>query len=78
MATARLFFRVIEDDDGTWACRRGREELDRHVGFDEALDHVTKLASVHRPAEVFVHHFDGRVHSAVVIDGNHDAPQPSP
>jgi hypothetical protein len=53
------FFRVIEQADGSWACRRGREELDRHAELDEAVSHASSLAAAHAPAEVMVHFFDG-------------------
>ena len=43
MPESRLFVRVIECDDGTWACNNGRAEYDRHALFDEALDHMTNL-----------------------------------
>ena len=78
MAEARLFFRAIECDDGSWACRHGREEYDCHALFQDALEHVTKLAVAHRPAEVFVHHLDGRVHSAAVFEGVEPPGEPSP
>jgi hypothetical protein len=48
----RLFFRVVERQDGRWACRRGRTELDSHVALAEAVVHMRALASQHRPSEV--------------------------
>jgi hypothetical protein len=68
MRLGRLFFRIIEDGDGWWACRRGRAEIDRHPGIDEALAHITQIAGQHRPSQVFIHHVDGRVLPAIELD----------
>jgi hypothetical protein len=78
MVEARLFFRAIECDDGSWACRHGRQEFDRHARMQDALGHVTELAVADRPAEVFVHYLDGRVHSAAVFAGVEPPEEPSP
>jgi hypothetical protein len=64
----RFFFRLIEHDDGSWTCRRGRQDLDRHPGQDEALAHLTEVAATHRPSRVYVHHLDGRVFAAASFD----------
>lgn len=64
----RLFFRLIEHDDGWWACRRGREEIDRHPHQDQALDHMTELAASNRPSRVYVHNADGRVFAIATFD----------
>jgi hypothetical protein len=78
MAGARLFFRAIEYDDGSWACRRGKSEFDRHARLQDALAHVSELAAAESPAEVFVHYLDGRVHSAAVFAGAVPPEGPSP
>lgn len=54
-----LFFHIVEQDDGQWACRHGHEEYDTHDSLDEALDHIRTLAYENRPASIFVHRRDG-------------------
>jgi len=68
MAKRRWFFRVIELDDGRWACRHGTEEFDRHDELSDAVGHIRVIAAEHTPAELFVHHLDGRVGSGGVLD----------
>jgi hypothetical protein len=68
MDVGRFFFRAIEDEAGRWACRRGRQELDRHAELTQAIEHLTAVAGQHRPSEVLVHHVDGRVLSVAVLD----------
>jgi len=58
------FLRVVEQPAGTWTCRFGREEFDRHPELEVALEHIRELAEAHAPAEVFVHHADGTVRRA--------------
>ena len=58
MAEGRWFFRVIELDDGRWACRHGVEEFDSHVqcgrrsdetgDLDHAMRHYEFAASLYR------------------------------
>jgi hypothetical protein len=55
------FFRVIERDDGRWACRHGRQEFDAHPLLDEAIEHIKALAARQRPAQLFLHRLDGTV-----------------
>jgi hypothetical protein len=55
------FFRVVELDGGRWARRHGNLIFDTHAAMPEALEHITKLAVEHRPAELFVHRLDGSV-----------------
>lgn len=66
MEAGRLYFRVIQGD-GSWMCRRGREEIDRHDSRQEAVDHMSELAAEHRPSEVFLHEGDGTVVSIVTF-----------
>jgi hypothetical protein len=58
-----LFFRVIELDDGRWACRHGSLEYDIHALMNQAIEHITALAANQRPAELFLHRLDGSVRS---------------
>lgn len=67
MVESRLYFRVIQQDERLWSCRRGREEIDDHASRQEAVDHMIVLASKHRPSEVFVHHCDGVVESVLTL-----------
>jgi Uncharacterized protein conserved in bacteria (DUF2188) len=62
------FFHVVEQDDGSWSCSRGREEFDVHAQLDNAIEHTTRIASEHQPSEVFVHHLDGQVQSIATLD----------
>jgi Uncharacterized protein conserved in bacteria (DUF2188) len=62
------FFRIVEREDGSWSCRRGRADLDRFAQLDEAIEHTTSIASAYAPAEVFVHHCDGRVQNIATFD----------
>jgi hypothetical protein len=58
------FLRVVEEPVGTWTCRFGRDEFDKHPELEVALEHIRELAVSHAPAEVFVHHADGTVRRA--------------
>jgi Uncharacterized protein conserved in bacteria (DUF2188) len=53
------FFRVVEQYDGSWACRRGRVDLDFHHTQEDALAHMTELAQQERPSALWVHDRDG-------------------
>ena len=64
----RWFFRVIEDAEGTWVCRTGRYDLDRHASQSDALTHICELAADDPPSAVFVHLADGQVHREAVFD----------
>jgi hypothetical protein len=68
MDIARRFFRMIECEDGTWACRHGRDELDRHDDRDEALKHISRVASERRPARIFLHRLDQAVFTIATLD----------
>lgn len=54
-----LFFRIVEQSDGRWACRHGRVEYDRHRELADARRHIRQIATVHAPASIFVHYVDG-------------------
>jgi len=62
------FFRVVEQEGGTWLCRRGREEFDVHEQLDEAIEHTSGLASEYLPSQVFVHRLDGQVETIATLD----------
>ncbi len=62
------FFRVVEQEDGSWLCGRGREEFDFHAELDDAVEHTIGIAREHLPSEVFVHHLDGRVRSIASLE----------
>jgi len=68
MAMGRFFFHAVEDVDGRWACRRGRQQLDSHAQLAQAIEHLTTVAAQHRPSEVLVHHVDGQVLSVAMLD----------
>jgi Uncharacterized protein conserved in bacteria (DUF2188) len=65
---ATFFFRVVEQDDGSWLCRRGREEFDFHAQLDDAVEHTTGIAGEDRPSKVLVHHRDGWVQTVATLD----------
>ena len=67
MAEGRWFFRVIELDDGRWACRHGVEEFDTHGEMGDAVAHIRSIAGAHLPAELFMHGLDGSVRSIGVL-----------
>jgi uncharacterized protein DUF2188 len=62
------FFRVVEQKDGSWVCRRGREEFDFHAQLDDAIEHTFGMATQNPPSQVFVHHRDGKVQSIAILD----------
>jgi len=57
------FFRVVELDDGRWACRHGSHEYDTHPALNQAIEHIATVAAENRPAELFLHRLDGSVRS---------------
>ena len=63
-----FFFHVIEQEDGSWSCSRGREVFDFHAQLDDAIEHTTGIANEHPPSEVFVHRLDGQVQSIAALD----------
>ena len=62
------FFRIVEQDDGSWWYRRGRAELKRFWNLDDAIEHATDIAGEHPPSEVLVHRLDGRVQVVATFD----------
>lgn len=72
------FFRVIELPDGGWACRRGSTEIDGHPVLQDAVEHISTLASREVNAELFLHHLDGRVERVSEAGGPRAAGHPSP
>ena len=63
-----FFFRVVEQADGLWSCRRGREDFCSCDQLDDAIAHTTDFAREHLPSEVVVHHLDGSVHRVATLD----------
>lgn len=73
------FFRVIELADGRWACRRGLTEYDGHALLQDAIEHMTTLASREVQADLFLHYLDGtveRVRDAGSLGGAEPPPTP--
>jgi len=62
------FFRVVEQEDGSWSCRRGREEFDFHDQIGDAIEHTTRIATEHPPSQVLVHRRDGQVETIATLD----------
>jgi hypothetical protein len=55
------FLRAIEQPDGSWTCRRGREDHDNHESLHDAVEHLKTLAVEIGGAELFLHRLDGSV-----------------
>ncbi len=55
------FFRVVEQENGSWLCRHGLTEYDTHGALQHAVDHMIELANGQRPARIFLHRIDGNV-----------------
>jgi Uncharacterized protein conserved in bacteria (DUF2188) len=66
--TRHFFFHVVEQEDGSWSCNRGREHFDAHAQLDDAIEHATVIAGEHKPSEVFVHRLGEQVQSIVTFD----------
>jgi hypothetical protein len=60
-------YRVVEQEDGSWSCRQGRDELDCHAQLDDAIEHTTGIARANLPSQVFVHHRDGRMSAIAML-----------
>ncbi|MGZ6779736.1 MAG: hypothetical protein ACXVGO_12150 [Mycobacterium sp.] len=67
MESGRRYFRAIEHEGG-WHCRQGSSVIDGHDDMDDALAHLSVLASADRPSQVFVHYLDGSVLSVATFD----------
>jgi hypothetical protein len=61
------YFRVVELSEGGWACRHGRGVLDTHTDLEDAIAHITGVASEQRPATLFLHRLDGSMHALGVV-----------
>lgn len=53
-------YRVIEQSNGTWACRHGSETFDHHPSRQQAIEHTLELAAAHRPATIYQHRLFGQ------------------
>jgi Uncharacterized protein conserved in bacteria (DUF2188) len=67
-SVARYFFHIVEQEDGSWSCTRGREHLGAHAQLDDAIDHTIVIARKYGPSEVLVHRLDGQVQSIATFD----------
>jgi hypothetical protein len=61
------YFRVVELGGGGWACRHGRQVLDTHPELDNAIEHITTVASAQRPATLLLHRLDGTIDELEVL-----------
>lgn len=61
MAHGGWFFRLIEQDDGSWHFYRGLSLQSRHTTLDDARTRAVTMAEDYRPSTVFSHHLDGRI-----------------
>lgn len=62
-APVALFFRIIEQSDGRWACQHGRLRFDAHNLLDDAIEHISAVAKEHaQAAEIYLHRLNGAVH----------------
>ena len=55
MIAMAWWYRVIELEDGRWACRLGLSTFDTHDTLAEAVEHCSSIAASNQPSEVFVH-----------------------
>ena len=55
------FLRAIEQTDGRWSCRHGRNVFDGHDELPDALNHLRDIASRMAPCELHIHRLDGSV-----------------
>ena len=55
------YLRAAELPDGSWACRRGVQQLDLHASLEETLSHLWAMAEHLGPVEIMVHGADGSV-----------------
>ena len=65
------FFRVVEQPDGRWACRFGREDLGTYPNLTVALYHLVEIATELGGRHNFtfrIHHLDGSVESRPAAD----------
>jgi hypothetical protein len=55
------YLRAIQQPDGRWACRHGRQLFDLHDELSDALEHLAAIADTIGPAEFITHWLDGEV-----------------
>ena len=63
------YFRVIADD-GEWLVKRGRYVLERFEHLAAAVSGARRIASVHTPSEVYLHHQSGDVELLAAFDNS--------
>ena len=61
------FFHVVEQEDGSWSCRRGREDFGWFDVLEDAIDHITAVANKNPPSVVLVHRLDGQVRRVALL-----------
>lgn len=54
-------YRLIEQQDHSWACRYGLTEFDTHLEFDDALEHLRTLAAEVDCDDIRIHRLDGSI-----------------
>jgi hypothetical protein len=59
------FFHVVEQEDGSWSCNRGREHFGAHAQLENAIEHTKVIAGERRPSEVFVHRLGEHVGQSI-------------
>jgi hypothetical protein len=65
------YLRAIEQSDGQWECRFGRETLGLRPDPVSALHHLAEVATSlggRHLFELYLHHRDGRVESRAATD----------
>ena len=59
------FFHVVEQEDGSWSCNRGREHFGAHAQLENAIEHTKVIAGERAPSEVFVHRLGEHVGQSI-------------
>lgn len=65
------YLRAIEQPDGQWECRFGRETLGLRPDLVSALHHLVEVATAQGGRhlfELYLHHLDGRIESRQATD----------
>jgi hypothetical protein len=62
------FIRIVEQQDGSWWFRRGRDQVKWFEEFADAVEYATDIASEHRPSQVLAHHLDGQTELVATFD----------
>jgi len=62
------FFRLIEQDDGSWSFFRGLSLQSRHTTLEDAKTRAFAMAEDFLPSTVFAHYRDGRIATIATFD----------